>query len=95
VTDLSALIVSQSLKGHIATFMEGIQCRMPSDSFIKLVLAPAGEKKLIRGLLSVRSENLNFEVECNDNEILGILCGLRLLSQSEVKVWHSERVFAS
>lgn len=68
---------------------------MPSDSFIKLTMIQNENEESFKGMLSARSQYVNFEIESNDADILIVLSNLRVLSGNKIKDWHQSRVFAS
>lgn len=89
-----ALLVSSSKTNRlISGFIERLQCQIPSDSRIKLVISE--ENKEFTGYLSIISGHLNFKIEFVENQMTDVLTLLTAKTKIQIKNWLKERLVAS
>lgn len=86
------LYLSKENEKQFNFFLEGVQCRVPTDSWITLKLTEKGSGYI--ALLKVNSSTLNFSEKHFSNSIGKLLKSMKDITDNHIKLWHKQRVVA-
>ncbi len=86
------LLSNKKLSDELNCFMEGLQCRVPSDSWISFDLIKENGKYLAH--LIVNSSTFCFSWKYSDLSLDSLLQRMKNNCDQKILVWHQERKIA-
>ncbi len=90
-SNIESLAITPEKRDMLGSFLSNIQTKIPQGSSVNLQIDEKDKSFYVE--LYIKSLQLNFKIECIENNILDVISSLKKLSDIELRNWHQTRIF--